>query len=108
MEKAPGVELERVWPSMQIKDRLAVVKAIAGFQKTWTSISFRKFGSLYYAKNLDEQYHGEPLCSDAKGNEIPGEDFAIGPTVAREWIDDGRASVDLQRGPSKLHLSLRI
>jgi len=46
MEKAPGVDLERWWPSMQIKERYAVVKAIATYQKAWTSVSFKKFGSL--------------------------------------------------------------
>jgi hypothetical protein len=54
MEKVLGIELERVWPSMNIKDRLALVKTIASFQKSWTSVSFKKFGSLYYANDLDE------------------------------------------------------
>jgi hypothetical protein len=31
MEKAPGIELEQVWPKMNIKDKFAVVKTIAGF-----------------------------------------------------------------------------
>lgn len=41
MEKVSRIELEHVWPSMNIKDRLAVVKAIAGFQKASTSVSFK-------------------------------------------------------------------
>jgi aminoglycoside phosphotransferase (APT) family kinase protein len=45
MEKVSGIELEHVWPSMSIKDRLVIVKAIAGFQKAWTSVSFNRFGS---------------------------------------------------------------
>jgi hypothetical protein len=53
MEKVPGIELERVWPSMKIGDRLTLVKAIVGFQKAWTSVSFKKFGGLYYAKDLE-------------------------------------------------------
>jgi hypothetical protein len=102
MEKAPGVELEHMWPSMQIKDRFAVVKAIAAYQKAWTSVSFKKFGSLYYASDLEGQFHEEQVCSDGYRVEIPDNEFAIGPTVAREWIDDGRASMDLYRGPCKL------
>ncbi|QSZ29034.1 hypothetical protein DSL72_003544 [Monilinia vaccinii-corymbosi] len=37
MEKVPGIELERVWPSMGIEDRFTLVKAMAGFQKAWTA-----------------------------------------------------------------------
>jgi hypothetical protein len=36
MEKIPGIELERVWPTMKTEDRLAVVQAIADYQKNWT------------------------------------------------------------------------
>ena len=78
MEKVPGIELERVWPSMNIKDRLALTKTIAGFQKAWTSVSFKKYGGLYYAKDLDESTRNEPLLYvDANGIEITDEKFAM-------------------------------
>jgi hypothetical protein len=31
MEQVPGIELEHVWPKMNMKDRLAVVKAVGGY-----------------------------------------------------------------------------
>lgn len=101
MEKVPGIELERVWPSMRIGDRFALVKAIAGFQKAWTSISFKRFGGLYYAKDLEERTRDEPLYTDANGVDITDAKFAIGPSTGRESIDNGRATIDFDRGPCK-------
>ncbi|RMZ79462.1 hypothetical protein DV738_g3395, partial [Chaetothyriales sp. CBS 135597] len=100
MDKVPGIELERVWPSMDIKDRFALVKTIAGFQKAWTSVSFKKFGSLYYANDIDNKSRGsESLYVDAEGNDIKDEKFAIGPSTGRESIDNGRATIRFDRGP---------
>lgn len=106
MEKVQGIQLERVWPSMNIKDRFALVKTIAGFQKAWTSISFKKFGGLYYAKDLAKDLHestrNEPLYVDANGIDIIDENFAIGPSTGRELIADRRSTINFDRGPCKI------
>ncbi|KAF2732731.1 phosphotransferase enzyme family protein [Polyplosphaeria fusca] len=99
MEKIAEIELERVWPSMNIKDRLALFKTIAGFQKAWTSVSFKKFGGLYCAKDLEESASNEPLYVDANGIDITDERFVIGLSTGRESIDNGRATIDFDRGP---------
>ncbi|TVY54027.1 Altered inheritance of mitochondria protein 9, mitochondrial [Lachnellula cervina] len=99
MEKVPGIELESVWPSMKIEDRLAVVKAIASFQKAWTSVSFKKFGALYYAQDLDERIGNEPLYVDANGVEVKDARFTIGPSTGRVSIDNRRATINFDRGP---------
>ncbi|KAG6310364.1 hypothetical protein E4U44_005606 [Claviceps purpurea] len=44
MEKMEGVELEEVWPEMEIEDRLEVVKAVAAYQLSWASVSFEQYG----------------------------------------------------------------
>lgn len=102
MEKVPGIELERVWPSMRIGDRFTLVKAIASFQKAWTSVYFRKFGGLYYAKDLEERTGNEPLYTDANGVDITDTKFAIGPSTGREFIDNKRMTIDFDRGPCKI------
>ncbi|XPS68903.1 hypothetical protein M3J09_001183 [Ascochyta lentis] len=99
MERVPGIELEHIWPKMNIKDRFAVVKAIAGFQKSWTSVSFAKYGSLYFSKDLDETPDGRPLYIDAKGNHIKDTRYAVGLSTGRENLDNGRATVNFDRGP---------
>ena len=102
MEKAPGIELEYVWPSLDIKDRLVIVKTIATFQKAWTSVSFKKFGSLYYKSDLKEVVQDGTLYTNADGNDIMDENFAIGPSTGREMIDNGRRAVNFDRGPCKI------
>ena len=102
MEKAPGIELENFWPSMSIKDRLALVRDLAGFRKNWTSVSFTKFGSLCYANDVDATTESEPLYRDTDGNEFRDGRFAIGPCMGREFVDDGRATIAFDRGPCKM------
>ncbi|KAF2275182.1 uncharacterized protein EI97DRAFT_420759 [Westerdykella ornata] len=101
MEKVPGIELERVWSSMSIEDKFTVVKTVAGFQKAWTSISFKRFGSLYYAKDLSPTLspQDEPLYVDESGKEIVDPRFAVGPCTGRECLDSGRMRVEFDRGP---------
>ncbi|KAF2757486.1 hypothetical protein EJ05DRAFT_465617 [Pseudovirgaria hyperparasitica] len=101
MEKASGVELEQIWPSLDIKERFAVVKAVAGYQKSWNSISFKKFGGLYYKKDLDSDTGNDALYVDADGHDIVDTKYAIGPSPGREWIDNGRVNIKLDRGPWK-------
>ena len=103
MEKVPGIELERVWPSMKIGDRFTVVKSIANLQKSWTSVSFKRFGSLYYSKDLDTKNSTGPLYTDENGVDITDAKFAVGPTTNRESVDNGRATVEFDRGPCKTH-----
>jgi hypothetical protein len=101
MDKAPGIELERVWPSMKIEDRLAVVKTIAAFQQAWTSVSFTKFGSLYFASDLKEIFGDEPLYTNSDGVKVADRRFAVGPSTGREMMDYGRATIEFDRGPCK-------
>ncbi|KAF2127104.1 hypothetical protein P153DRAFT_424425 [Dothidotthia symphoricarpi CBS 119687] len=102
MEKVSGIELERVWPSMDIKDRLKVVKSIALMQKAWTSISFHQYGSLYFTEDLDEPTGTEPLYFDAYGKGITDKRYQVGPSIGRESIDNGRATINFDRGPCKI------
>jgi hypothetical protein len=103
MEKSPGIELERVWPNMDITERFEVVRAIAGFQKSWTSVCFNKFGSLYYANDLHDSATTHLVYIDKDGKEVLDDRYAVGPSTGREFIDNGRATVSFDRGPCKPH-----
>lgn len=104
MEKVAGTQLEQVWPSMKITDKFNVVKAIAGFQKKWASISFHKFGSLYYTNDLDTQSDDAFLYTDVEGTKVKNSTFSVGPSTGRELFDNGRALIDFDRGPCKVSL----
>ncbi|GIK01425.1 hypothetical protein Aspvir_005461 [Aspergillus viridinutans] len=97
MEKVPGVQLDKAWPKMSIKDRFELVKAISGYQKAWTSTSFTKYGSLYYASDLDDS-DGCVLVKE-DGSVARNHRFAVGPSTGRESLDDGRIALDFDRGP---------
>ena len=100
MEKAPGVQLDELWPNMDIKARFEVVKAIASFQNAWASTSFSQYGSLYYSFDIDRENACILTKSDGSRNTEPR--FTVGPSVGRDMLDDGRIAVDFDRGPCKL------
>lgn len=97
MEKVAGVQLSKVWPTMGIRERFELVKSISGYQKSWMSTSFTKYGSLYYSSDMEYSYG----CDLVKGSmSIPNHHrFAVGPSTGREFLDDGRIALDFDRGP---------
>lgn len=99
MEKVSGAQLDKVWSKMSIKDRFELVKAISGYQKAWMSTSFTKYGSLYYASDLDDS-DGCVLVKE-DGSVPRDRQFAVGPSTGREFLDDGRIALDFDRGPCK-------
>lgn len=101
MEKMTGVELEQFLPGMKIEDRLEVVKAVASYQKSWASVSFEQFGSLYFSEDLDRQASSALTYADHAGRRMGDPRFVVGPSTGREMFDDGRADIDFDRGPCK-------
>jgi hypothetical protein len=101
MEKAPGIELERLWPDMNPRQKSNLAMALARIQKSWTSISFKKFGSVYYATDLNESAENGVLYVDEEGIDVTNGRFAVGPSTAREYLDSGRVTLDFDRGPCK-------
>ena len=99
MQKAPGVQLQHVWNHMKIEDRLKIVQQIVRFQKKWSSISFKKFGSLYFSYDRRKPESQDLLYFDEHGTAIRNQRFAVGPSTGREFYDAGRASVMYDRGP---------
>ena len=100
MELVRGVPLSKIWYAMGVENRWAVVKAIARYQKAWTSISFDRFGSLYYAKDLvDNMQCLSYVNSD--GVKIDDTKFCVGPSTVRDSVDNGRMSIEFDRGPCK-------
>lgn len=96
MEKVAGVQLNKVWPGMSIKERFELVKTISGYQKAWMSTSFGQYGSLYYSSDIDDS-HG---CDLVKGDKsTKSHRFAVGPSTGREFLDDGLMALDFDRGP---------
>jgi hypothetical protein len=67
----------------------------------WSSAKFKKYGSLYYKKDIEATSDGEVLYTDKHGNDVENDEFAIGPATGREWIDYGQMNVNFNRGSCK-------
>lgn len=100
MEKVGGVQLNKVWPRMNIKQRFELVKTISRYQKAWMSKTFTQYGSLYYSKDL--QSNSGCILVNEDGSQFEDDRFAIGPSTGRGFLDDGRIDVDFDRGPCKI------
>lgn len=103
MEKLSGVRLGINWAGVKVEDRFTVVKAIARYQKAWMSISFKQFGSLYFAQDLDRPTQ-QLVYTDSNGVTTTDSRFAVGPSTGREFSDDGRATIEFDRGPCKSYI----
>lgn len=99
MEKAKGVQLGSIWPTMEFEKKVQVMKAIARHQQAWAKMSFSRIGSLYYAKDLSPDQDRNAPFFDESGKLVNDSKFAIGPIVGRDWMDFGRAEIECNRGP---------
>ncbi|KAG6020783.1 hypothetical protein E4U40_005847 [Claviceps sp. LM458 group G5] len=99
MEKLDGVELQEVWPQATLEDRLELIKAVAAYQKSWASVSFEQFGSLYFAEDFEGENIPALVYTDDQGRRVEDPRFVIGPSTGREMFDDGRGDIDFNRGP---------
>ncbi|KAF2228287.1 phosphotransferase enzyme family protein [Elsinoe ampelina] len=99
MENAKGTELEFVWHTLNIKQRLAVVKQLASYQSVWASVRVSGYGSLYFRGAAPDHAKAPFRLLDKTGVEQCDEDYELGPIVGREWYDDRRNEVSFDRGP---------
>ncbi|KAH7364833.1 kinase-like domain-containing protein [Rhexocercosporidium sp. MPI-PUGE-AT-0058] len=97
MERSGGVELGKIWHDMPWDQRLEVVRTLAGYEKAFASANFPMYGSLYYAKDLPNPDLNQFL--DSINSTDKEEAFVVGPTTNRSFFDQGRDSVEVNRGP---------
>jgi hypothetical protein len=94
-----GVELGRLWEGMTGRQKYDVVKQIVGYEKSFASTPFTKFGTLYYALDLPNTAADEMLCVNGDGADMKCPQLTVGPTNNRMFFDDGRETLDVDRGP---------
>jgi len=104
MEMAKGIQLETVWPTLDIAKRLEVVKSLWQYQKLWMSVSFNKYGSLYYKNSLSNSISNSSRFFGQDGRELNFSGFEVGPVTGRDWSSYGRYHVAFDRGPCKHEL----
>lgn len=99
MERSGGVELAKIWHEMPWEERLEVVRTLVGYEKAFVTAKFPMHGSLYYAKDLPSPSPSQFL--DSANSIDQGKAFVVGPTSNRAFFDQGRDSVEVNRGPCK-------
>ncbi|KAL8902175.1 MAG: hypothetical protein Q9207_004847 [Kuettlingeria erythrocarpa] len=99
LEKVAGVQLEDVWVTLDMTQRLVIIKALAEYQMSWMSASFRRFGALYYADDLHGCKSLDCTYTNDNGEQVNDDRYAIGPCTGRDFFDDGRGGISFDRGP---------
>ena len=98
MEKATGVQLSQVWSKIKLIDKIKLRLNLSNLQSSWLSLKFTEYGALYYSRDLKNP-QGNVLYTTSNGASVSDERFAIGPAIGRDWFDEGRGKLLLDRGP---------
>lgn len=101
MEKIAGIPLGKVWEHLSGSDKMKLLINIFRYQNQWTSVAFSRFGSLYYATDV-ETLPTDCLYIDKEGNKVQNPRFVVGPASHNEWFLYGRGALSCDRGPCKL------
>ncbi|KAG5935673.1 hypothetical protein E4U60_003014 [Claviceps pazoutovae] len=96
MEKVNGVELQQVWPRMEVEDRREVVKAVTTYQKSWAFVTFDKYGSLYFTEDFNGKNVPSLVYTNEKGQRVEDSRFVIGTSC--DMFEYGRRAIDFDRG----------
>ncbi|KAH8725094.1 kinase-like domain-containing protein [Phaeosphaeriaceae sp. PMI808] len=81
MEKAPGIQLFKIWAEMSDWDQLCVVKQLTKLEGEMTNIRFPASGSLYLCNSMADDDKFVTLDREVD----PSGEFCIGPSCERGW-----------------------
>jgi len=105
MEKAPGIQLFKVWDDITEADRLKLIKDLTQLEKQFAEIRFPAYGSLYFRHSIAKSR--ERILLDSSID--PAGLFCVGPACGPAWTDGispADIEPDIDAGPCKLHHSL--
>lgn len=102
MEKAPGIQLFKVWDDITDVDRLSLIKSLTKLEHQFAAMRFPAYGSLYFRDSISKA--SERILLDSSMD--PNGSFCVGPACGPAWTD-GKSSADIQpnidAGPCKSH-----
>ncbi|EZG08123.1 hypothetical protein H106_02609 [Trichophyton rubrum CBS 735.88] len=80
MEKIPGIQLRQVWSHMKLVEKMNLCLDLARYQSAWLSVTFSRFGGLYYTQDAQDLNPGQKthLYIDEKGRSVHDYYKAIG------------------------------
>ncbi|KAH7386943.1 kinase-like domain-containing protein [Phaeosphaeria sp. MPI-PUGE-AT-0046c] len=100
MEEAKGVQLSSIWNNLEIDDQAIILKSLMEIDAKFLAISLDRFGAIFYAKDMPNYDPAEirGQVSAAVKKDVRRR-FVVGPTVEREFWEDERTQIALDRGP---------
>jgi len=90
MEKAPGIQLFKVWDDIAEADRLNLIKSLTQLENQFSAIRFPAYGSLYFRHSISKA--SERILLDPSVD--PAGLFGVGPACGPAWTD-GKSPVDM-------------
>lgn len=88
MDKPHGKEICLQWEAIDQEGKESIARQLATLAVVLSKKPFKGYGSLYYKQDLRDC---ERIDIDDR--------FAIGPTTDPSWYENGRDSLDINRGP---------
>lgn len=100
METAKGVQASNVWGDLDARQKKNVVNSIIDAEQKLLDAQFSQYGSLYYKEDVPEADRAPRLYADPSRPDDGSEArFCIGPTANRNFYEDERADIPVERGP---------
>ncbi|KAI5240526.1 hypothetical protein E4T43_06028 [Aureobasidium subglaciale] len=99
MEKMEGATWKQLSPSMSLANQIAVVRSVAEYRVAWSSVVFEQYGSLYFAKDVENLDLPALRYTTDLGGPVIDARFVIGPCCTRSLFQAGRETLKLDRGP---------
>ncbi|TVY94253.1 Altered inheritance of mitochondria protein, mitochondrial [Lachnellula willkommii] len=103
MEEVVGRQAADSWNTMELEDKVSIMKELISIEKKLLSVSFSCFGNIYYASDNVEGSIAAKIVGDVSIDvqNIVSTRFTIGPMVEREFWSKERSELDIDRGPWK-------
>ncbi|KAI7542419.1 hypothetical protein KC331_g7991 [Hortaea werneckii] len=105
MEEAKGTLLEAAWSGMELDEKFKIVEEVVAVQKKLQSVTFSRYGSLYYKPDNKSDAAKYSTCIDIHGSLPPSakayaEDrFVIGPLAEKSFWEPGHSDFAIDHGP---------
>ncbi|KAL8901341.1 MAG: hypothetical protein Q9207_005255 [Kuettlingeria erythrocarpa] len=92
MEKAPGVQLYKVWDEIQDYHRLRLIESLTKMEHQLAAIQFPAYGGLYLRHSISNPSQYVPLDPSMDSTRS----YCIGPQCGPSWTD-GTSHQDIQK-----------
>ncbi|KAG5633761.1 hypothetical protein H0H81_005469, partial [Sphagnurus paluster] len=89
MEKAPGIEVGKVWHELSMELRLSLVQAVVEMEHAALVSPLPGYGSIFFRDDIKPGMSSVPI----------DDTYAIGPCMDRSFWNQERATMEIDRGP---------